>query len=986
MAVENRNASHNNFGDHAQFYQGNVNHIHQSLPNRLVELNSIRNAGFNGDNKQHTPSCLPKTREAVLDGIRDWAERDGEVRIYWLKGMAGTGKSTIALTVAREYHNKKQLGASFFFSRGGGDLASARKFPETIAAQLADYSDELRKQIDRVLASNHQLPGLDIYSKWEILVMNPLRIVGRAAIPKPVMIVVDALDECDDEYDIPVVIQCLVNVAAQKGRQIELRVFVTSRPDQPVNTKFRDLSTDIHHDFILHNIEQPIVDQDLKTFYNHELAHVANQNGINHPSLDVIIQSLVGKSHGLFIHAATVIRFIREGGVLAGERLNAIIGSIHLPLKSVESELDYIYTTVLTLSLNTSLDQDEMRQMQRVFHNVVGSIVILRDTLSMNGLAMMLEEPMEMIKSALDQLHSVLDIPEQDDAPIRLLHPSFRDFLLDPTRCTNLMFSIDAIRAHAFLFECCLKIMSGHLRRNMCNLPHPGFQIGRAHRLAINRHIPTMLQYACLHWVKHLENGRIDPRTHLGLVGFFRARYLFWIEILALMGRLNEAQDAMDYLKPRVFGKRSVNGILFRARAAMSRNPSSPTTLAKLVYDAHQFLRGNARLAASAPLQLYVSALLFCQPLSIMRRLNENQMPKWISFTTPTLKDALINLYKHPSPSWLTTATFSPNLSFFGLISFEGVVELWNTATCTIRCILKSHSISMDKITFSSDSSMVASWSHDLLQLWDTAAGKRLHTFKGWLGHLHTVALSPDNRFALLGYSNAPVDVLHLKTVGTRRILDGYPSLAPTVNFSPDGRLVALGSDDGTTCLWDMETGSTKLTLRHSSSVSHAIFAPNNRLLATVSNDKTIHLWDTTTGVLQHTLDGYAGIHKIAFSPNSTIIASQSYKHCIIRIWNAVDGSMMREIAAHMPLLHLSFPCNNHIITERGILQIYSIPPDCCSQIYVNENWIKRGDDNVLYLDDASLGSFLFAWGNSVLLRGRLSGVIRFKSSVESVG
>jgi hypothetical protein len=85
-------------------------------------------------------TCLPDTRRDILVQIRRWADGVGGRRIYWLKGMAGTGKSTIALTIAREYSNKKRLGASFFFSRGGGDLASTRRFAATIAVQLAEVS------------------------------------------------------------------------------------------------------------------------------------------------------------------------------------------------------------------------------------------------------------------------------------------------------------------------------------------------------------------------------------------------------------------------------------------------------------------------------------------------------------------------------------------------------------------------------------------------------------------------------------------------------------------------------------------------------------------------------------------------------------------------------------------------------------------------------------------------------------------------------
>jgi len=64
-----------------------------------------------------------------------------------LNGLAGTGKSTIARTIARRYNEQGRLGASFFFSRGGGDVNHAGKFFATIAVQLANNLDALKSYI-----------------------------------------------------------------------------------------------------------------------------------------------------------------------------------------------------------------------------------------------------------------------------------------------------------------------------------------------------------------------------------------------------------------------------------------------------------------------------------------------------------------------------------------------------------------------------------------------------------------------------------------------------------------------------------------------------------------------------------------------------------------------------------------------------------------------------------------------------------------------
>ena len=78
-------------------------------------------------------------RVGVLDEIRVWDEGEDELEkpIYWLNGLAGTGKSTIARNTAQEYSKRGRLGARFFISNGGRDIGHARKLYTTIAFQLA---------------------------------------------------------------------------------------------------------------------------------------------------------------------------------------------------------------------------------------------------------------------------------------------------------------------------------------------------------------------------------------------------------------------------------------------------------------------------------------------------------------------------------------------------------------------------------------------------------------------------------------------------------------------------------------------------------------------------------------------------------------------------------------------------------------------------------------------------------------------------------
>ena len=496
-------------------------------------------------------TCLPGTRRDVLAQIKSWVDGRGNKHIYWLKGWAGTGKSTIALTIAREYSAKKRLGASFFFSRGGGDLASTRRFATTIALQLAETSPQLRRHIADAAAATHRIQGLGLYDQWERLILQPLAQLSKEAFPHPLVIVVDALDECDNSEDVSLLIRCLL-VAAAANHHVDLRIFVTSRPDQPINVGFGNISTDTHQDFILHDIEQSIVDQDLAIYYEHQLRQIAQISRLNAAFLSKdTIQTLVRRSCGLFIYAATVCRFVRAGELLAGERLAHLVSTERLPVKA-GTTLDRMYMTVLEYSLTADLDSEEIARKREMFRRVMGATVVLFDALSPASLAMLLNQSRETTASLLDRLHSLLDIPEEEGRLIRLLHPSFREFLLDSQRCSNATFCIDAKEAHRHLFECCLRVMSSCLCQDMCVLRRPGTRVSDVLRSDVNNNIPFAVQYACRYWVYHLEQSDVDPQEDRGIMQFFEARFLFWLETLALMGRLADGIAMLQLLETRL--------------------------------------------------------------------------------------------------------------------------------------------------------------------------------------------------------------------------------------------------------------------------------------------------------------------------------------------------------------------------------------------------------------------------------------------------
>lgn len=525
----------------------------QGTPRKVLFPKVVYHATFDAANKEHVPGCLPGTRVEVLREIQQWIDGDNPKRLYWLNGMAGTGKSTIALTLARTYkraEKETRLGGTFFFSRGGGDLASAGRFAATMASQLADVSPNLRKLIENAIESTSRLESLSIRMQWEKLIIEPLSELygNHTQESTPLLLIVDALDECNNTKDVKILIECLEALTSIESTRC--RVFITSRPDQPIQAGLRSSSSPSRENFVLHDIARTIVDQDLNLYYRDQLTDIKVRMRLDDNLFsENTIDRLVERSQGLFIHAATVCRFVRDGSYLAIERLQRLLNSEKSA--TAEQELDKMYTTILEYSFlpeTHRLDPVETKSVCQLFRRIVGAIVITFDVMSSQDLALLLGETAQKIRTTLNALHSVIDVPDDHQKPIRILHPSFRDFLLNPERCVVGSYAITAQETHEVLATRCFEILLSQLRRNPLNLEMPGVKVRNIPVGMVNECITMILQYSSRYWVEHTIRSGVSFRFDSLVLKFMQEKYLLWLECLAWMGQLEQGIEAMSLL------------------------------------------------------------------------------------------------------------------------------------------------------------------------------------------------------------------------------------------------------------------------------------------------------------------------------------------------------------------------------------------------------------------------------------------------------
>ncbi|KAL2048193.1 hypothetical protein N7G274_000104 [Stereocaulon virgatum] len=534
---------------------------------------------------------------------------------------------------------------------GGGDVSRARKFVTTIAVQLADNVPSLKPHICRTIADRSNIASLSLQDQWRQLILSPLsKLEGN--LYQPYTLVIDALDECENGNEVQIILTLLLEAASLETHR--LQILLTSRPEIAIQRGLSQTPEAKYCNFILHNISPPLVDHDIEVFLRDKLEKIGKESWLDSWPEDKAIKNMVRRASGLFVWAATACRFISEGEVYAPRRLDTILEGSSSAVTAPEKHLDEIYITVLKL----------------------------------------LGFPKGKIDQSLKGLHAILVVPEDQTHPLRLHHPSFRDFLLSAQRCCDPYLQVEQKNAHKILTNHCIQLMSQKLRKkNLYGLRDPGPIGSQIPFEELARCLPPELQYACEYWVSHLQRSevKVNNKQYLddgGPIHIFMQQYfLYWLEALSLAGKLSEGIHAIRTLEDIV-------------------DASKSPRLYNFIYDAKRFVLYNRSNIERAPLQLYCSALVFAPENSIIRKQFEEYIPPWILRKPKVQAD-------------------------------------WSNALQ----ILEGHSDNVSSVAFSPDGKQVVSGSDDgTVRLWDSVTGAALQTLEGHSDNVSSVAFSPGGR------------------------------------------------------------------------------------------------------------------------------------------------------------------------------------------------------------------------------------------------
>ncbi|KAJ9491221.1 hypothetical protein VN97_g2007 [Penicillium thymicola] len=851
---------------------------------------------FDSFSDRNEVQCLQGTRTELLRQIMEWASSSDQKNIFWLNGMAGTGKSTISRTVAKSLKDINHLGASFFFKRGEGDRGNAKKLFPTIIKQLVLMTPGLSSGVQKVVQDDPEISSKSLSEQFDKLLLQPLLdLDGLGQQTQTTVIVVDALDECEHDQDVRNLIQLLPLL--QKANTVRLRVFLTSRPELPISLGFSEIANHEYQDLALHKVPEEVIKHDIHLFLQHRFANIKHDRCISQdwPG-DSVIQDLVTMSIPLFISATTICRYIENSKWEPKSRLIELLSD----QAKYTSKMDKTYLPILTRLLDDQeSDESEQQQLLQEFQDIVGIIILLTVPLSINTLSLFLGIGADQISNRLDSFRSVLSIPYDRDQPVRILHLSFRDFLVQ----SRTKFLIDKPKKHQDIVKSCLKTMRGRLQKDICNLISPGTYRADIDPQHIRQHVPPELQYSCRYWIHHLKQSQASSSEIEDVLLFLQKHFLHWVEAMSLLGLIPEVVGMLDLLYTAIPGD------------------DDNSAMSGFLHDGKRFILKNHHIADEAPLQLYCAGLVFAPQTAIARREFKSELPNWI-YQFPRVNErwsAELQALEGHSRS-VTSVAFSPDSRLLASSSLDQTVRLWDTATGALQHTLKGHG-SVRSVAFSLDGQLLAASSDDrTIRLWGIATGAVQHTLKGHLGSVRSVAFSPDGRLLASGSHDLTVRLWDIATGALQQALEGHLNWVRSVAFSPDGRLLASGSLDLTIRLWDKATGALQQTLKSYSGVRSVAFSPDNRLLASGSDDRTVRLWDIATGALQHTFEGHLGwVRSVAFSPDGRLLASGSLDPSV-RLWDIAKGVLQQTLEGHSSWVQaVAFSPDNRLLASGSL-------------------------------------------------------------------
>jgi hypothetical protein len=491
--------------------------------------------------------CLEGTRVAIHTELADWVN-DGaqELTTMWLNGMAGTGKTAIASTFARNMEGQKILGATFFVDRQEAQRCDLSRIVQTLAYDLAKDNYRQLEAVWRVLRDDPTFERLSIEKQVRVLIKEPLDIVR----PETLVILIDGLDECGAANG-----ASLLETLIRSLEHHPIKLFVTSRNEARISETLLDLP---HTPYKLQDVE---VSGDVQLYWEHNLDGL---KCIPDWRSMVTLDELVKLTGHLFIYATTLFDVIQDTKASPIKELVKLLEISRAGSRSTiafadpsvhQGPLEKLYLHILTESMKDKRGSIRHEYALRV-HDILEVVIFAREPITPQALCDLLNMDRDELDIYLLLLRSVLVVPEatHPGGVVRPLHQSFPDFVRQHGSLIHPQLAMHIEVADKNIAERCLFQMNKHLCFDICDIKDASLFNNEVSDLPsrLNKRVPAALRYSCTYWPSHLlvyiQVAGPESQVALGMTTFCEQHLLHWVEVLSLTEDMNAVQQMMPKL------------------------------------------------------------------------------------------------------------------------------------------------------------------------------------------------------------------------------------------------------------------------------------------------------------------------------------------------------------------------------------------------------------------------------------------------------
>ncbi|CAE6415602.1 unnamed protein product [Rhizoctonia solani] len=870
-----------------------------AVDNRLKHLSPSLSARYNSAQaiELKRGPCTTNTRVDLLSQMLDWVDNSDPGSVYWMNGMAGTGKTTVAYSLCLELETGQRLGASFFCSRLLPECRNINLIVPSIAYQLARFSRPFRFVLSSILEKDPDVHTQLPLIQFDSLIVQPLLQV-KDTLPESLVVVIDALDECDNKESMSQILEVLLT----RSLGLPVKFVVSSRPEPQIRDEMAKQTDQIRSRVVLHELNKNAVQADIETYLRVTLAQIQ-------PTEDQIT-TLVEQAGILFIYAATVARYISHDRFRRNPR--ARLTSILESSRKSENKhiaIDELYAIILRAAFDDdSLEDHEREDMKQVLH----TIMCAYEPLTVEMISMLLNiNDLDRVHAALRPLWSVLHISGANEL-VTTLHASFSDYMLDPLRSKDYHCDPKAHnQALARLCFDCFRITQPQF--NICGLQSSYILDNHVEGIEerIQAAISPNLFYAARYWAAHLQSASESRDLIEELEVFLSRRFLLWMEVM----NLKKCAGTI----PQVISR------------AAKWEAGRSIGLSMLIHDAFRFASTFAISAVSSSTpHIYTSMLLFwpeSSPISKCYATRTQGAIKVEGKAIDQTQHALLATWSFDHPT--ISPTFSPDSMQIAVGLGPTILLLSALTGQKILPPFEGHSSDVASIRFAPDGTRIISCSIDgTIRVWSAQSGEML------LGPLcshigYSANFSPDGtRIVSVSFDGLLVWDASTGQLTSSSFVEDEHQSRPTapVKYSPDGNFIICSNSAGGIQIHDAKDGKVSRTFDPSDyTYTYSSFdvSPDGARLASVSSTDTIRIWDFRTGrellgpLSIAPSSPYTLSQSVSFSPDGLYLVSD-FSNGAICMWDTQSGNLvlgpLRTHTNHTTSSGFS-PDGNHIIS-----------------------------------------------------------------------